>query len=139
MAAQASGAVIRALHKQSVLSIYRELLRTTAKITDKIERDNALNKTIKTFHERSKELEPDKIWKFISEAEKRLSFLKMTTPRSITRNPQQPSKTFVYKNGVVVEGVSEKKGIKGFHDDRVTSNDWERHWASVKRQKDMGM
>jgi len=74
----------------------------------------------------------------MQEAEKRLTLLRIITPRPKSTS-QAGSTTFIYKDGKVVEGTAPKATSQSFRDERVTGADWDRHWASVRKQKEMGI
>jgi hypothetical protein len=125
------------LTRTKVLNLYKEIL-SRSKYLPQNQVNDAISQTRKLFRDnRNMELSPA----LLKQAEDRLAFLKMVTPRTRSdmnresRNSERKFKeTFVIKNGEVITGQG-TRDTQGFRDKRDDTEAFmKRHQQLLRRQ-----
>jgi len=118
--------------KQTVLKLYKRLMRQATLIEDKNLKEKYLCGLRGGFKDKAKETDSENIRNLIVGAESRLSFLKTITPRRSDENSGRT--TFIFRDGKAVEGTAKKKGLRDSVDKRLASDDLDRHKQLLRRQ-----
>ncbi|KAL9644649.1 hypothetical protein ABK040_015388 [Willaertia magna] len=69
------------MYKFQVLSLYKQLCKTSQHIVDPIKKINTLQKIKESFHLKKDELNPENIQSLLKKGNDTLSYLKATTPK----------------------------------------------------------
>ncbi|KAF2078373.1 hypothetical protein CYY_000357 [Polysphondylium violaceum] len=120
-------------NKQVVLSLYRDLIFYTKLITNQSDRIDKLNFIKNSFRQNKQLQNENKINDLIKDGQKKLSFLKMTTPRPAGKT-MKISGTFKFENGVWTEGHEEQKKKRQYKDQGLDIMDYRRHIHLLRRQ-----
>jgi hypothetical protein len=128
--------VKKKMNRVAILAMYRELL-ARIRFLDPMKQPSALLQVRTEFKKGKTETDPTKINALLEEADKRLRFLRIMTPRAVRGFDQNASqRSFIFQEGEVVEGTSVKEKGRFFIDKRLEANPdhYERHKKLLKRQ-----
>ncbi|KAJ9525835.1 hypothetical protein QJQ45_009296 [Haematococcus lacustris] len=96
-------------HQSAVLSNYRTLLRLLALLPDPTKRSSALLEARSTLRARQRESNPELIFQHSKQLVAKIGYLRVITPRRHNDATAAP-KTYVLRNGELVEGQGEGRG-----------------------------
>ncbi|CAM9739879.1 unnamed protein product [Hapterophycus canaliculatus] len=99
--------------REHVLNIYRQLLTLSKRLPTAQQRDDAVQGVRESFRASTKVTDPSKVNELLRQAESRLGFLKMATPRG--KVGSKGSTRAVYRDGKVMEGEEARKHDKARH------------------------
>uniref|UniRef100_A0A7S2S2D5 Complex 1 LYR protein domain-containing protein n=1 Tax=Rhizochromulina marina TaxID=1034831 RepID=A0A7S2S2D5_9STRA len=108
--------------RDKVLPLYRQLLFLSQHISDVKKRPEAVALVRDAFREHRLETDEERIQQLLAQAESRLSFLKMVTPREYHRLGGQQSTYYVYQNGKRLDDGSARTQDRARHSNWTGSN-----------------
>ncbi|KAN0027706.1 hypothetical protein ACTFIU_010685 [Dictyostelium citrinum] len=122
--------------KRVVLSLYKQLIYFSKLITNKEEKISKLNLIKSTFKKNKSipETETEKIDKLIEDGQKKLSFLKIMTPREFAKSYNTRG-VYRFEDGKWIEGNEEKKSKRQYLDHGIDIMDLRRHNHLVRRMQ----
>eukprot|EP01137_Pigoraptor_chileana_P007167 Opistho-2@52395 len=129
--------------RSNVLSLYRQMIRQARLLGDAERRTTTLKEIRETFRANKDESDLLRIAELVTEAQRRVQFLAMLSPRAVRRGEQQRGRvTYVMRDGKLVEGRGD--AVEG-----TAASNWgsgnpdpakvTRHWALWDKQKRMGL
>ncbi|KYR01568.1 LYR motif-containing protein [Tieghemostelium lacteum] len=122
--------------KNVVLSIYRQLIYYSKLIIDKNDSRQKVE-LIKSQFRKNKDIQDSKkIDELLVDSQKKLSFLKISTPRQYGKS-YRLSGTYKFQDGKWIEGSETQKGKKRYNDHGIDIMDWNRHQHLLKRMNFM--
>ncbi|CAM9177374.1 unnamed protein product [Laminaria digitata] len=102
------------------LSLYRQLLASSKRLPTKQRRDEAVLNIREGFRSNAQITDPSKAKDLLREAESRLSFLKIATPRG--RVGSAGATRAVYRDGKVIDGEKARQRDKARHSNWGSGN-----------------
>eukprot|EP01132_Coremiostelium_polycephalum_P008633 gene8633-10625_t len=122
------------LRKNVVLQLYRQLICHSRLISNKSESALKLNEIKTTFRNNKNINDINEIDKLIEIGQKKLGFLKISTPRPYYKSSKSAG-VYRLEDGKWVEGGSSTlKGKRQYKDQGIDIMDWNRHVHLLKRQ-----
>ncbi|CAN0542881.1 unnamed protein product [Ectocarpus sp. 12 AP-2014] len=99
--------------RDHALNVYRQLLSLSKRLPSGQQRDDAVQSVRESFRANAGVTDPSKAHELLRQAESRLGFLRMATPRS--KVGSKGSTRAVYRDGKVMEGEEARKHDKAKH------------------------
>lgn len=124
------------LYRPQLLSLYKIALKYIKHIPKQSEKDAVLTEIRSSFKEMKAQKEKEEIESFLTQIEGRVNYIKMLIPRMIVREIEKnPAvRSYVYKDGKLVEGNATKKERTPFIDKRLDAEQMARHQYLLRRQ-----
>lgn len=106
--------------REYALSLYRQLISSSKRLPTKQRRDEAVLSVRESFRSNARVTDPSKAKELLREAESRLSFLKIATPRG--RVGSAGATRAVYRDGKVMDGEKARQRDKARHSNWGSGN-----------------